>query len=146
MKKRIIAVVVVIGLMFPIVYQFIMTKDWHRYEESFDMSLPSQMIELYTLKPQDQWFGDGLRYEVYEVKSYTDEFDQFDKIKSLEFEKEMLDYIEEIEAQNQESVDNDYLPRFNDEYWFKTFKKNNTELLLCYEVNSKQLKIMYSKI
>lgn len=81
------------------------------YEQTWNIELPEGMKEKLDIKDGNSSHNDGIRYTVYELKKYSDFFDDFSSEKNLEFEtafKANLSALS-LSAGEQPNWDNNYV-------------------------------------
>ena len=99
-------------------------------EERWDVTIPSTFSEIYHIS-SDNFYSAADSYTVYTSEdlpfSYLDHFSKM-KSDSIEF------FVKEI-SQNLE-VEKKYRPDFNEDYYYRQYKKNgNDQLVILYEPN-----------
>lgn len=131
MKKKILLVIVVLSI--PVIYSFF-TDQVNRYEDVFEISLPTDMKKMYSTSTKDNWMGEGTFYEVYQLNKDA----QFNMVQyKVDHDKVFEVEIKEILAQL--NIDDKYYPEFKSQNVYNKIKTNDDELILMYNPDLFQL-------
>ncbi len=101
------------------------------YEENWNIELPDDIKEKFDANNQG-WFGDGVRYTIYETKEQSAYFNDFESKKNSEIEETFKEVFSELNLSNSEYPDweHDYvwkqLNRYENRLYMVFDKETNT--------------------
>lgn len=132
MKKIIISVFVVLLIGG---FCFLSMNSNDKLEERWDFVLPENVNLIYSEDTGSSFFGDGIYYEIYEIKGNMDVND-FDSHKNTVIENTVEERLKELEISSNMKID------FTKDYYYKMVEKNDDTLFLFYFPHYSQLYII----
>lgn len=116
-------------------------KTYRYFTEQWDIELPAITNIVYE-NSETGWFGDGIRYRYYEIDSNNMEFisNGFSHEKDTDLEDTVKRNLKRLMSNNKITISEDYLPRWDiNYYWLQKGKNFNDE----YETYDDNLIIIY---